>query len=91
MLAWEPPHLVAVSWHLGPDWKYNPDLAKASQVEIRFVAEGPSITRVELEHSGFERHGEGYEKLREQMDHPEAWAMTLTEFANTPEVGGEAA
>jgi hypothetical protein len=36
---------------------------------------------VELEHSGIERHGEGYERLRMMLDSPDAWASTLAEFA----------
>ncbi len=81
ILAWEPPHRVTFSWHLGPDWQFNPDLARASEVEIRFTAESPSATLVELEHSALERHGEGYEKMREMLDSPDAWSRTLTEFA----------
>jgi len=81
VLAWGPPHRVALSWHLGPDWKFNPDLAKASEIEVRFTAEGPSTTLVELQHSGIERHGEGYEQLRALLDSPGAWETTLAEFA----------
>jgi uncharacterized protein YndB with AHSA1/START domain len=81
ILAWEPPHRVTFSWHLGPDWKFDPDLDKASEVHIRFTEEGPSATLVELEHSAIERHGEGYEKLREMLDTPDAWSRTLSEFA----------
>jgi hypothetical protein len=72
---------VTFSWHLGPDWKFNPDLAKASDVAIRFTSEGPSTTFVELEHSGIERHGEGYERLRVALDGPGAWVDTLAAFA----------
>jgi uncharacterized protein YndB with AHSA1/START domain len=79
--AWEPPHRVTLSWHLGPDWKFNPDLAKSSDVAIRFTSEGASATLVELEHSGIERHGEGYEQLRAMLDGPTAWTTTLAEFA----------
>ena len=82
VLAWNPPHTVILSWHLGCDWKFDPDLAKASEIELRFTAEGTSGTRVELEHRRIERHGEGYEKLREMLDSPGAWAATLTAFAN---------
>ena len=46
VLAWDPPHRVTFSWHVGPghdqpDWTADPDIAKASEVEIRFTAEGP--------------------------------------------------
>ena len=40
-----------------------------------------SATLVELEHSGIERHGEGYEQLRVMLDSPDAWSSTLAEFA----------
>jgi uncharacterized protein YndB with AHSA1/START domain len=86
VLRWDPPHRVCFSWHLGPghdqpDWVFNPDMAKASEVEIRFTAAGPSTTLVELEHSKLERHGEGYEQLREMFDGPTAWAGILELYA----------
>jgi uncharacterized protein YndB with AHSA1/START domain len=79
--AWDPPRLVTFSWHLGPGWKFDPDLAKASAVAIRFTSEGASATLIELEHSGLERHGEGYEQLRVALDGPGAWGDTLAAFA----------
>jgi uncharacterized protein YndB with AHSA1/START domain len=86
VLAWDPPNRVAFSWHLGPghdspDWIFDGDMAKASQVEIRFSPDGPSSTLVELEHSKLERHGEGYEQLRALFDGPGAWSGILAEFA----------
>jgi uncharacterized protein YndB with AHSA1/START domain len=81
VLAWGPPRRVTFSWHLGLDWKFNPDLAKASEVEIRFTSEGPSTTLVELEHSRLERHGDGYQQLRTALDGPNAWESILAEFA----------
>ncbi len=84
VLAWDPPHRVAFSWHVGPghdspEWKFDPDMAKASEVEIRFMAEAGG-TLVELEHSKLERHGEGYEQLRAMFDGPGAWEGVLAEF-----------
>jgi uncharacterized protein YndB with AHSA1/START domain len=85
VLRWEPPHCVAFSWHVGPghdspDWKFDPDMSKASEVEIRFMADGLG-TLVELEHSKLERHGEGYDQLRTLFDGPGAWAGILAEYA----------
>lgn len=78
---------MSFSWHLGLDWKFNPDLAKASEVDIRLTAEADLVTLVEREHRGIKRHGEGYEKLREMLDHTDAWAGMLAAFAK--KVDGE--
>jgi uncharacterized protein YndB with AHSA1/START domain len=78
-VAWEPPHRVAFSWHLQPDWKFDPNPEKASEVEIRFIEEGAGKTRIELEHRGLERHGAGWEQLRAGVDG--GWGMILEEFA----------
>jgi uncharacterized protein YndB with AHSA1/START domain len=88
VLAWDPPHKVTFSWHLGPnhdqpDWVFDPDMAKSSEVEIRFTAENPAATLVELTHSRLERHGEGYEQLRAIFDGPGAWAGILDLYAKT--------
>jgi uncharacterized protein YndB with AHSA1/START domain len=86
VLAWDPPSRVTLSWHLGPDWKFDPDLAKASEIQIRFIPDGPSATLVELEHSALERHGEGYQQLRAMLDSPDAWHGTLSAFASKVDV-----
>jgi len=86
VLVWEPPHRVTFSWHIGPghdqpDWQFDPEMAKASEVEIRFTAEPEGTTLVELEHSKLERHGEGYEQLRAVFDGPGAWIAILAAYA----------
>jgi uncharacterized protein YndB with AHSA1/START domain len=93
VLGWDPPHRVTFSWHVGPghdqpDWTCDPDMAKASEVEIRFTAEGPETTLVELEHSKLERHGEGYEQLRAIFDGPGAWSEILAQYAKAAQGGG---
>src|SRR5690348_12592819 len=49
VLAYEPPHRVVFSWDIGPQWQIETDPDQASEVEVRFVPEGPGRTRVELE------------------------------------------
>ena len=56
MLVWEPPSRIVFSWDINARWK--PDTTVGSEVEVRFVAEGPARTRVELEHRKFEAMGE---------------------------------
>ena len=86
VLVWEPPRRVAFSWHLGPghdqpDWVFDPDMSKASEVHIRFTPEGPDATLIELEHCKLERHGQGYEQLRAVFDGPGAWVAILAHYA----------
>ena len=85
VLAWDPPHRVCFSWHVGPghdapDWVFDGDPSKASEVEIRFTPDGAG-TRVALEHRHLERHGAGYEQLRALFDGPGAWQGVLERFA----------
>jgi uncharacterized protein YndB with AHSA1/START domain len=94
VLAWNPPHRVVFSWHVGPahdqpDWKSDPDMAKASEVEIRFIAESSRATLVELVHSKLERHGQGYEQLRAMFDGPGAWEHILAMYAEAAQRGRE--
>jgi uncharacterized protein YndB with AHSA1/START domain len=77
VLAWEPPKKVALSWHLQPDWSFSPDLTKASEVALEFVAEGPERTRLEFEHRHLERHGAGWEQMREKVSAPGGWPVIL--------------
>jgi hypothetical protein len=49
-------------------------------VEVRFMP-GQGVTRVELEHRGFETHGEGAETLRAGMASPQGWRLILAEYA----------
>ena len=81
VLAYEPPHRVVFSWDIDLNWKLETDPEKTSEVEVRFVAEGPGRTRVELEHRNLERHGEGWPSLRAGVDSAEGWGMTLRRFA----------
>jgi uncharacterized protein YndB with AHSA1/START domain len=81
VLAYEPPHRVVLSWDISPQWQLERDLAKTSEVEVRFIAEAPDRTRVELVHRNLERHGEGWEGLREGVSGDEGWPLYLRRFA----------
>jgi uncharacterized protein YndB with AHSA1/START domain len=80
VLVWEPPKRVVASWQLQPDWKFSADLSRASEVTLEFHEEGPEITRLELEHRHLERHGEGWERLREGVDSPGGWTAVLARY-----------
>jgi uncharacterized protein YndB with AHSA1/START domain len=79
VLAWEPPGRMLLAWHLSADWEFDPDPARASEVEVRFAPEG-SGTRVELEHRGFERHGERGGEVASSVGSDGGWAEVLAGY-----------
>ena len=81
VLAYDPPERIVFSWDIGPQWQLETDLEKASEVEIRFVAETPGRTRVELEHRHLDRHGDGWEGLREGVGGDQGWPLYLGRYA----------
>ncbi|WP_434447847.1 SRPBCC family protein [Lentzea sp. E54] len=77
--AWEPPSRLLLAWHLDGDWAYDPDPARASEVEITFTPEG-SGTRVELVHRGFERHFTRPDRVRDGVGGEGGWGGILLGF-----------
>jgi uncharacterized protein YndB with AHSA1/START domain len=82
VLAYEPPDRVVFSWDLSASWRPETDLEKTSEVEVRFTAETPERTRVELEHRHLERHGEGWEGMRQGVASDDGWPLYLRRFAD---------
>ena len=80
VLAYDPFDRVVVSWGLQEDWGYDPDPAKHSEVEVRFIPEGPDRTRVELEHRHIERHAKPEEVVK-GVDAPGGWGGLLELYA----------
>jgi uncharacterized protein YndB with AHSA1/START domain len=81
VLAYEPPKRIVISWDISPQWQLETDLEKTSEVEVRFVSEAPERTRVQLEHRNLERHGDGWEGVREGVAGEEGWPLYLQRFA----------
>ncbi len=79
--AFEPPARLALAWHLNGQFQFDPDPAHASEVEVRFVVEGPTLTRVEVEHRGFERHGADADAVLGSVDSQTGWTYCLDLFA----------
>jgi uncharacterized protein YndB with AHSA1/START domain len=84
VLVYEHPHRIVFTWQISPTRVPVPDSNGASEVEVRFSSAGADVTQVELEHRGFERHGEGADEYRAAMDSPEGWTYILDRFRAAP-------
>jgi uncharacterized protein YndB with AHSA1/START domain len=82
VLAFEPPERVVFSWDIGPTWQIESDPSRASEVEVRFVAESPERTRVELEHRHIDRHGDSWDGLREGVGGDQGWPLYLQRYGD---------
>ena len=81
VLVFEPPTRVVLSWDISPFWQIESNPARTSEVEVRFVAETSARTRVELEHRNLDRHGDGWEGVRDGVDGDQGWPLYLRRYA----------
>jgi hypothetical protein len=65
-------------WDISPRWQIETDI----EVEVRFIAESADRTRVEVEHRNLDRHGDGWEAVREGVDSDAGWPLYLRGFAD---------
>ena len=82
VLEWEPPYRFVMAWQVNPAWQYEPDLAKCSEVEVRFTPADDGTTLVELEHRYLQRHGGDCATMREKVNAEGGWVALLSAFAN---------
>jgi uncharacterized protein YndB with AHSA1/START domain len=67
VLAYEPPHRVRFSWDINLQWQLETNPSKASDIEIAFTELSADRTHVELIHRHLDRHGEGWESMRDAV------------------------
>jgi uncharacterized protein YndB with AHSA1/START domain len=85
IVAWEPPARFVMAWQITPEWKFEPDLSKCSEVEVKFIPSADGTTLVELEHRCFERQGDGALAMRTQVDQPGGWGQLMELFKGVAE------
>jgi uncharacterized protein YndB with AHSA1/START domain len=85
VLVWDPPHRLVLAWQINSSWQFEPDLAKSSEVEIRFTSLMDGQTRVDLEHRHFDRLGAGGEAMCAMVGSDNGWSGTLQLFSTAAE------
>jgi uncharacterized protein YndB with AHSA1/START domain len=80
VLVWEPPNRFIMAWQITHEWGFEPELAKSSEVEVRFTTESDGTTRVDLEHRHFDRQGPGGSTMRTAVDGEGGWTGLLQMF-----------
>jgi uncharacterized protein YndB with AHSA1/START domain len=73
VLAYDPPHRVCFSWDINLNWQVETDPAKASEIEVTFTADGPHRTLVVLTHRHLDRHGDGWQGMRDAIS--SGWSL----------------
>lgn len=87
VLAFDPPERLVLSWDINPHWYLETDPEHSSEVEIRFIAESASRTRVLVEHRHLDRHGDGWEGFR-GLATGSGWPLYLERFRALAEEAG---
>jgi uncharacterized protein YndB with AHSA1/START domain len=79
VLVWEPPSRLVLAWQISGEWAYDAEFL--TEVELRFVPDGPNRTRVELEHRGLDAYGDSMGDIRDSFNSPGGWPGILEHFA----------
>ena len=79
VLAFDPPERLLLAWQLTADWTYDPGFE--TEVEVRFVEEGPTRTRVELEHRHLDRYGARQAEMAQGLGGDGGWGGLLVRYA----------
>jgi uncharacterized protein YndB with AHSA1/START domain len=67
VLSYEPPRRVCFSWDINLQWQLESDPERCSEVEITFEPTAETRTRVTLTHRRLDRHGPGWESMRDAV------------------------
>jgi uncharacterized protein YndB with AHSA1/START domain len=83
VLVWDPPRRLVLSWQLTAAWQFDPNFL--TEVEVKFIAQGPKQTLVQFEHRKLEAYGESAPELRKSIAAQEGWGKVLDEFKKAAE------
>jgi len=72
-----------ISWDISPTWQLQADPAHAREVEVTFIPEGGTGRASELKHRHLERHGAGWESVRDGGAERGGWPLYLQRYVDT--------
>jgi hypothetical protein len=75
VLVYEPFDRLVLGWELGCEWKYDP--SQRTEIDVRFVAESPARTRVDLVHRNFAVFGERADEMKAVYEADGAWTAIM--------------
>lgn len=81
VLAFDRPNHIVIAWQITADRAPEDSEATASRVDIRFSAKPDGGTDVLVVHRDFFRHGDGWEKYREDMAGKKGWPYLIDLYA----------
>ncbi|MFE5337457.1 SRPBCC domain-containing protein [Isoptericola sp. NPDC056573] len=81
VLVVERPARFAFTWDVSPRWEVETDPARCSEVHVAFTALDDGRTRVVLEHRHLQRHGGGWEGMRDAVGGADGWAVDVRRLA----------
>jgi uncharacterized protein YndB with AHSA1/START domain len=81
VLAFDRPSHIVIAWQITADRAPEESEATASRVDIRFTANADGGTDVLVVHRDFFRHGDGWEKYREDMAGRKGWPYLIDLYA----------
>jgi uncharacterized protein YndB with AHSA1/START domain len=81
VLSVDRPNRIVMAWQLTPEFNYDADPARQTEVEVSFDEESPEVTRVTLEHRGFEVWGEKGAEMRNSVGSDGGWRVLLELYA----------
>jgi uncharacterized protein YndB with AHSA1/START domain len=81
ILVWEPPSRFVMTWQLTPDWSFEPDLERATKIEVLFEEQDGGDTIVSLEHRGFEAYGVSGAKMHGEVGSEGGWPALMKLYA----------
>jgi len=84
VLVWQPPERLVLAWESDCNGQYEFD--EATEVEVTFIAESATSTRVDLEHRHIERLGDAAEGFRSGVDG--GWNRVLECFVEAADAAG---